>query len=238
MKKHTFFFLAFILILLASCINEEGEGGTSTIEGKVFKVFHLNDVYNFEADTFPAAKEDVYIVYGNQHIYGDKMETGFDGYFRFRYLTPGTYKIYAYSTYINTQKIAEIDTITVAYGKTAKTNDIYIHEGKSYNTSYIKGVVNVIYYNNKGIAITTQKSAYDVRVFIKQKGAAYHFDEIRTSLNGEFMFQNLKTGDYEVFVLTEDPFTEALSPVTQTVTISSIGVVQIISSPFNITLVV
>lgn len=238
MKKHTLIFLILISALLAACINEEGEGGTSTIEGKVYKVFHLDDIYRFDADTFPAAKEDVYIVYGNQPIYGDKMETGQDGYFRFRYLKPGTYKIYAYSTYTNTQKIAETDTITVTYGKTARTRDIYIHEGKSYNTSYIKGTVNVVYYNNKGIAITTQKPAYDVRVFIKEKGAAYHFDEIRTSLNGEFMFQNLKPGEYEVFVLTEDPLTEALSPITKTVTITNAGVVETIPTAFNITIVV
>ena len=70
MKK--FFLLPFLFaFLLSSCLNEEGEGGTSVVQGKVYKVYHLNDSYSFEADTFPAAKEDVYIVYGNDDIYGD-----------------------------------------------------------------------------------------------------------------------------------------------------------------------
>lgn len=227
-----------VAFFLSSCLTDEGPGGKSVIEGKVYKVFHLNDVYNFKTDTFPAAKEDVYIVYGNEPVYGDKMETGYDGTFRFRFLTPGTYKVYAYSTVANTQKIAVIDTLTVGYDQTARTKDIYIHEGKSYNTSYITGTVLAKYYNNKGVALTALMPAYDIRVFIKEKGAAYHFEEIRTGLDGAFMFQNLKVGEYEVFVLTEDTFTEALSPVIQTIKITSPGEIYTFPTPFEIIVVV
>lgn len=233
MKKIFLFPLTIFTLLFSSCLNEEGTGGKSIVEGKVYKVFHLNDVYKFEADTFPAAKEDVFIVYGNEVIYGDKMETGHDGLFQFKYLTPGTYKVYAYSTNTNTQKIAVMDTVTVGYDETKRTKDLYIHEGKSYNTAYIKGTVLVRYYN-KGSAITELQPAYDIRVFIKEKGAAYHFEEIRTSINGEFMFQNLKKGEYEVFVLTEDPYTEALSPVLQTITVTTTGQVYTITTAFEI----
>ena len=232
MKK--FFLLPFLFaFLLSSCLNEEGEGGTSVVQGKVYKVYHLNDSYSFEADTFPAAKEDVYIVYGNDEIYGDKMETGYDGFFRFSYLRPGKYVVYAYSTATNSQKLAEMDTVTVSNGKTAQTRDIYIHEGKSYNTSYVKGAVYVRYYN-KGSAITQLKPGYDIRVYIREKGAPYHFDEIRTSLDGEYMFRNLKVGEYEVFVYTEDPYTEALSPVIQTISVTSLGEVFTLTTPFEI----
>lgn len=237
MKKRIFIALSCIFLILTSCINDEGTGGKSIVEGKVYKVFHLNDVYQFEADTFPAAKEDVFIVYGNEVIYGDKMETGHDGLFQFKYLTPGTYKVYAYSTSTNTQKVAVMDTVTVNYGETVRTKDIYIHEGKSYNTAYVKGTVLVRYYN-KGTAITALEPAYDLRVFIKEKGAAYHFDEIRTSIDGEFMFQHLKKGEYEVFVLTEDPFTEALSPVIQTINVTTTGQVYTLTTAFEIIITV
>jgi hypothetical protein len=224
-------------MLLTSCINSEGPGGKSTIEGKVYKVYHLNDSYDFETDTFPAAKEDVFIVYGNQSVYGDKMETGYDGTFRFSYLTPGTYTVYSYSTLPSTQKIAVMDTITVSYGEKAITQNIYIHEGKSYNTSYIKGSVEAIYYN-KGMPITNILPGNDVRVYIKYKNASYHFDEIRTGLNGEFIFKNLQVGEYEVFVFTEDPYTESLSPVIQNIEVKQTGKVVTISTPFRITVAV
>lgn len=237
MKKRFLFALSCLLLMLNSCINEEGLGGKSVIEGRIYKVYHLNDSFNFETDTFPAAKEDVYLIFGNEAIYGDKMETGYDGFFRFSYLTPGTYKVYAYSTLQNSQQIAVMDTVTVKYGKSARTKDIYIHEGKSYNTSYIKGAVKATYYN-KGMAITEMKPAGDVRVFIKQKGATYHFDEIRTGLNGEFIFKNLQKGIYEVFVFTENPYTEALSPVLQTIEISSVGEIFTFSADFEIIITV
>lgn len=231
MKK--FLFLTFIILLLLSCVNDEGEGGTCTVQGKVYKVYHLSDSYQFETDTFPAAKEDVYIVYGNNEIYGDKMETGYDGFFRFSYLRPGKYTVYAYSTAANSQKLAVMDTITVTNGKTAQTADIYIHEGKAYNTSYVKGNVYVRYYN-KGAAITALKPGYDIRVYIRMKGATYHFDEVRTSLDGQFMFNHLSPGDYEVFVYTEDPYTEALSPVIQSITVTQTGQVYSLTSNFEI----
>jgi hypothetical protein len=224
-------------MLLTSCINDEGQGGKSTIEGKVYKVFHLSDSYEFETDTFPAAKEDVYIVYGNQSVYGDKMETGYDGTFRFSYLTPGKYTVYAYSTLPSTQKIAVIDSLTVTYGKTATTQNIYIHEGKSYNTSYIRGVVEATYFN-KGMPITNILPGNDIRVYIKLKNAPYHFDEIRTGLNGEFIFKNIQVGEYEVFVFTEDPYTESLSPIIQSIEVTETGKVKSFTSPFRITVTV
>lgn len=237
LKKFSFsaFFLS--IMLLTSCINDEGPGGKSTIEGKVFKVYHLNDAFGFETDTFPAAKEDVFIVYGDEPVYGDKMETGYDGTFQFKYLTPGTYTIYAYSTLPNSQKVAVMDTVTITRSESATAKNIYIHEGKSYNTSYIRGVVEATYFN-KGMPITNILPGNDVRVYIKYKDAPYHFDEIRTGLNGEFIFKNIGVGEYEVFVFTEDPYTESLSPVIQLIEVTEPGKVVTFSAPFSITIAV
>ncbi len=219
---------------MLSCVNEEGEGGISIVQGKVFKVLHPNDNFSLEADTFPAAKEDVYIVYGDEPIYGDKMETGYDGFFRFKYLTKGTYKVYAYSTQTNGRKVATVDTVTVANGETKTVQNIYIHEGKSYETSYIKGTVNIKYYNKGSWYPQTVFAAYDVRVYIREKGAAYQFDEARTGLDGTFMFQNLKPGTYEVFVFSEKVSTEVVEPVIQEVTIDKVGVIKNMDTPFLI----
>jgi len=231
-KKYFIPIICLVSLILFSCIDEEGEGGISVIEGKVYKVVHPNDVYSFKADTFPASKEDVYIVYGDEPIYGDKMETGNDGFFRFKYLTKGTYNIYAYSTNTDGRKIAVIDTVTVGSGKTVRVDNIYIHEGKSLETSYIKGTVLVKYYD-KGF-ITNLIPAYEIRVYIKAKDALYHFDEIRTGINGAFMFQGLNPGEYEVFVLTELPGEKVLSPIIKSVTILKKGVIETIETPFEI----
>lgn len=186
----------------------------------------------FRTDTIPAAKEDVYIVYGNEPIYGDKMETGYDGYYRFKYLNKGTYKIFAYNTLPSTQKIAVIDTVTVKKGESKQVRNIYIHEGKSYETSYIKGTVNVRYYNKT--YITGWVAANDVRVYIKSKNSLYHFDEVRTGLNGTFIFQNLPIGDYEVFVLTEAPGQKTLTPISQSVSVTEKGVIVTMHTTFKI----
>lgn len=232
MKKYSLLIIGVISLCMFSCINEEGQGGTATVQGKVFKVLHPNDNFSLEADTFPAAKENVYIIYGDEPIYGDKMETGYDGFYRFRYLAKGTYKVYAYSTLPNTIKSAVIDTVTVAYGETKNAPNIYIHEGKSLETSYITGTVQVKYYD-KGY-ITGYMPAYEVRVYIRRAGEVYQFDEVRTGMDGKFIFQGLSPGNYEVFVMTEMAGEQVLTPVVQSVTIEGKGVVQTIAAPFQI----
>ena len=90
-----------LLVLLSaaavSCNTGEGTGGTGAIEGTVYKVLHPDDNYNLEADTIIAAKEDVFLVYGTQGFYGDDAETDHTGLYRFDYLRPGTYTVYAYT---------------------------------------------------------------------------------------------------------------------------------------------
>lgn len=233
MKKLNYYLILFVSLFLFSCINEEGEGGVSIIEGAVFKVIHPDDIYSFEVDTIPASKEDVYIVYGDEVIYGDKMETGYDGFFRFKYLTKGTYKIYAYSTLPDMSKLAVIDTVTVAYGETKQVKNIYIHEGKSYQTSFVKGKVLVRYYD-KNLTVQPYIDACDVRVYIKHKGGLYQFDEIRTGTDGVFVFQNLSPGEYEVFVLTEIAGYKILSPIIKSVTIKDKSTIVTIEESFQI----
>lgn len=234
MRKYTFLtIVVFTSLFFLSCISEEGEGGISVVQGYVYTVLHEDDVYEFVADTFPAAKTDVYIVYGDEPIYGDKMETGYDGFYRFRYLAKGNYMVYAYSTMPNEKKVAVFDSVTVAYGETKNANNIYIHEGKSIETSYIKGEVLATYYN-KGYATSVPTPAYGERVYIRRAGAQYQFDEVRTGLDGVFMFQKLDPGVYEVFVFTEDPYTEVLSPVVKTITITQKGTINTFDAPFQI----
>lgn len=231
-----YFALSFLLslFLFSSCLNDEGLGGTGSVEGTVYKVIHPDDMYTLKADTFPAAKEDVFIVYGSENIYGDKMETADNGFFKFKNLTKGTYKIYAYTDHPDGRKEAVADTVTIETGKTGKTKNIYIHSGKALDKSYIKGAVEVLYYNKTNL-VAGPMPGYEIRVYIREVGAPFHFDDVRVGLDGTFMFQNLNPGTYEVFVFTEDRFTEALTPViSDKIIITNKAAIITLEAPLNI----
>ena len=108
---------------MVSCNTGEGSGGTGTIEGTVYKVLHPDDNYNMETDTVLAAKEDVFLVYGTQSFYGDDVETDHTGFYQFKYLRPGTYTVYAYSTLASGERVAVSQTVEVQRGKTATVPD-------------------------------------------------------------------------------------------------------------------
>jgi hypothetical protein len=90
--------LSIALLGLISCEKGPGEGGTSTITGSVI-THEYNGNFTVLRDIYPAAKEDVYIIYGDNadEIYGDQMETDWNGQYEFNYLQKGTYIIYVYS---------------------------------------------------------------------------------------------------------------------------------------------
>ncbi|MFZ9943830.1 MAG: hypothetical protein ACO3O0_09490 [Bacteroidia bacterium] len=72
-----------------SCAKGPGEGGTNSIVGYV-EVDDLGLIY-------PAADEDVYIIYGDDITYGERIKASYDGRFEFNYLREGSYTIYVYS---------------------------------------------------------------------------------------------------------------------------------------------
>ena len=88
--------LVFCCLGLFGCEKPEGEGGTSTIQGRVFaRDYNSSGVFQGE---FYSPDEDVYIIYGeDDNYYDDSYKTSFDGSFRFQYLRPGTYRIFVYS---------------------------------------------------------------------------------------------------------------------------------------------
>lgn len=85
-----------ILLALFACEKGPGEGGMATIGGKV-----IIEDYNFDftilRDTYPAQEYEVYLIYGDDDFYGDRVRTSYDGYFEFSYLREGDYTIFVYS---------------------------------------------------------------------------------------------------------------------------------------------
>ncbi len=94
--------LILLTILLSACVKEAGEGGTATIVGKVYAYDYNAELTVFRTSYY-APEEDVYIMYGSDTIYSERTRTNFDGSYRFEYLRPGTYTIFAYSKNLNTK---------------------------------------------------------------------------------------------------------------------------------------
>lgn len=94
---------SFVALILASasvffsgCSNGPGAGGTSSIVGKVH-VKNYDATCTLLLSEYYAPDEDIYIIYGDDPSYGDRIKTGPDGTFMFEYLREGKYKIYCYS---------------------------------------------------------------------------------------------------------------------------------------------
>jgi hypothetical protein len=88
--------LLLILISFSACKKTAGEGGTSSIKGKVW-VEDWNSGFTIKNGEYAGADEDVFIIYGDDVSYGDKVAANYNGEFEFKYLRPGKYTIYVYS---------------------------------------------------------------------------------------------------------------------------------------------
>lgn len=220
-----------LLVALSSCNKGEGEGGTGIIEGDIMRIMHPDDTYTLETDTTVAAKVDVFIVYGDDSFYGDDVETDDKGHYRFKYMNPGKYTVFSYSTLPSGEKVAVSQEVELSKGATATVPTIYIHEGKAYGTSIVKGRVYAQYYHNGNYR--GEGWAYDHRVFIKRQDEAYHFDDVRVGMDGYFYFQKLQPGDYTVFTYTENT-NEVPSPVSKDITVEEAGEIYEIADSISI----
>lgn len=94
--KRLFLILAGFCILLGSCEKEPGSGGRSTIYGKIL-VKDYNATFTVLEEIYYGPEIWVYIIYGDDRDYGDRIQTSYDGTYEFKYMRPGTYHVYAYS---------------------------------------------------------------------------------------------------------------------------------------------
>ena len=102
MKRTAAFFVFLTVVVFASCKKEAGDGGNSSIKGKVSREIRvvLNNP-STAIGTFPAADEDVYIIYGDHVSPDDRVQTNYNGEYEFLYLRPGKYTVYAFSADTN-----------------------------------------------------------------------------------------------------------------------------------------
>ncbi len=227
-----FFMLVFAFpMLFVACNKGPGEGGTSTIQGYVKLVHHPDDDYTLTPDTMAAAKTDVFIVYGEEAYFGNDVETNAEGMYQFEYLRPGDYTVFAYSTLPSGEKVAVSENVTLERGLVAQVPTIYIHDGKAYGTSIVKGRVHASYYHNG--SYRGEGWACEHRVYIRREGEDIPFDDTRVGPDGYFAFQKLQPGSYEVFTVTQD-FNEVPEFVYQNITIDEAGHVYELGEQFEV----
>jgi len=102
--------VAVTAFFLYSCKKEPGEGGNSSIYGKVY-VKDYNATFTDLQEEYYGPDIDVYIIYGDDKSYGDRVKTSYDGTYEFKYLRTGTYHVYAYSKDSTMQTTASIPVI-------------------------------------------------------------------------------------------------------------------------------
>ena len=233
MKKtfHLLLTLLVMALLLPSCNKGPGEGGTGTVQGFVKLVHHPDDDYTLTPDTMAAAKTDVFIIYGNEAFFGDDVETNAEGMYQFEYLRPGEYTVFAYSTLPSGEKVAVSETVELQRGAVAKVPMLYIHDGKAYGTSVVKGRVHATYYHNG--SYRGEGWAYEHRVYIRRVGEDIPFDDTRVGPDGYFAFQKLQPGEYEVYTVTQD-FNEVPDFVFQSIAVEEAGQIYEIPEQYEI----
>ena len=204
---HYLFVPCVTLLLFTSCNQNEGLGGSSSIEGYVYSIVHQNDNYSLSTDTVPAAEEKIYIVYSDDEddpIADKRVETNRNGMYCFQYLRKGNYIVYAYSSYpeqLNKEKIAELQHVKVGSG-IAQADPIYIHSGKGYGLSMIKGKVMAQYFD-RGFQRGDPIPPVDSRVYLQRSGEDAPIDNARVSNEGIFIFPQVSPGTYELYTITE-----------------------------------
>lgn len=233
MKKTIHLLLAFVALalLLPACNKGPGEGGTGTVQGLVKLVHHPDNDYTLTPDTMAAAKTDVFIIYGDEAYFGDDAETNAEGLYQFEYLRPGEYNVFAYSTLPSGEKVAVSETVELQRGAVAKVPTLYIHDGKAYGTSIVKGRVHAAYYHNS--SYRGEGWACEHRVYIRRVGEDIPFDDTRVGPDGYFAFQKLQPGDYEVYTVTQN-FNEVPDFVFQNIKVEEAGQIYELEEQFEI----
>lgn len=85
-----------VFVVGSSCKKQAGIGGTSSIAGEI-RVRQYDLSFSSFDEAYAGADEDVYIIYGDNVSYSDHIKSSYDGRFQFKYLRPGSYRVYLYT---------------------------------------------------------------------------------------------------------------------------------------------
>ncbi len=197
-------------LLLPSCEKPAGPGGKASISGQVV-VRSFDRKFRVLQSVYPAADEDVYILYGSSGTISDDRTTSPEGKFEFKYLSKGDYTVYVYSK--DSTGSSESGEVAIRLAVSLSSNsqeadlgriNIYktldVDEGKA----LLRGLVRQVTYSKDFNYIVDTIPGQDLDVFLVYEDDPDYFDRIRTLPDGTFAFPDLIKGDYTVFVYSEN----------------------------------
>lgn len=208
-------FCLIFALLLPACKKDPGEGGRATITGKISAGNYHSPTTVVASDDF-VAEEDVFIIYGDQStIPNDDAKTSYDGSFNFKYLRPGKYKVFAYSTDTANSSptiIPVFQNIEIKDKKEALTVDLTIFkEANDGGSSSIAGKVYAKNYSTNFSYLNAAYYAPDEDIYIIFGDSSGYNDRTRSDENGLFFFRNLRKGKYSLFAYSRDSFEIAVN---------------------------
>lgn len=198
-------------LIVISCNKEEGEGGESTIKGRLVCRTYDND-FRVLQDESGDADEDIYIIYGDDSTPGDKVTTSPDGYFEFNYLQKGNYTLYYYSddsSKVTTSQVAFRKNITIGSdGNTVDVGNLITYKGVDIDegTSTIRGYVELSNYKSDLSLEPNVGPAQEQEVYLVYENHITDDIRVRTSFNGYYEFKNVLKGSYIIYAYTDDVF--------------------------------
>lgn len=213
--KSKFFHFLIMAVVFISCEKQEGPGGLSTIQGTLMMRVYNDDMSQI-VNEYPATDENVYITYGDDPIFGDDVETNYNGYFEFDYLQEGSYTVWYYSDdtassspsgEIVTEKTVDLGRKQVKDLGTLYTNKIADWDD---GTSTVSGTVMLINYINSAVPPYNEYDIKDITpaqetdVYLLYGSHEVYDERFRTHYNGRYQFNNLIKGEYTVFVYSEE----------------------------------
>ncbi len=201
-----------VVVIAASCDKPAGYGGTSSITGTITTKYY-NDDHSLVIRQGAAVDEDIFLLFGESDIVGDKVATGPGGKFAFNYLRPGTYTVYYLSEDI-TSAGTEDEVVSIAVelteGMDYDLGDLVINKTLDYNdgTARISGTIRLVNYKNSStypfLEVKDTSYAQEQEVYLVYGDHEFYDERIRTSYDGYFEFNKLIKGDYKIFTYSED----------------------------------
>ncbi len=110
MKSSSIVFFA-LLAIVTGCTSLPGDGGTSTLQGKVY-VERYNETGTLYQEYY-GGEVRVYLVYGDNVGFDDDTRTSYDGSYKFPFLRKGTYTVFAYSDCLTCDGSVEVVKSTI-----------------------------------------------------------------------------------------------------------------------------
>ncbi len=196
--------IALIMGIFNSCKKEEGEGGKATIEGKLYN--NLYDPNGKFLKKEEAREDDVFIIYGDNAVYDDQMDSDDEGSYKFQYLRKGNYTIFAYSdcnTCPSGKESVQVQVEIKDKKEVVVASDIEVVKNIDLNdgNGSISGKVYMKEYN--GPTLIYQYYKLNEYVYIVYDNDQVYFDRVKTGAGGVFQFQGLIEGSYKVYAFSD-----------------------------------